>query len=188
MPAVSPRDNINSMESRPVKYPMGSLSLIDAKSFGEPGQRTFLLAMEAGPAACSLWVEKEQLFQLGIYLRDVVQSLPAEDRERPSQPSEAEGAGVGVSIDFKAEQLLLSYDPPANSFYLVAYEREEPDPDEEATSVSFWMTPDQAESLAKEALRICAAGRPRCFLCGLPVDEDGHVCPRSNGHTVFEAG
>jgi uncharacterized repeat protein (TIGR03847 family) len=176
------------MESRPVKYALGSLSSVEAKTFGEPGQRTFLLAMEAGPAACSLWVEKEQLFQLGIYLRDVVQSLSEEDRERSSQPSEAEGAGVGASIDFKAEQLLLSYDAPSNSFYLVAYEREEPDPEEEATSVSFWITPEQADSLAKEALRICAAGRPRCFLCGLPVDADGHVCPRSNGHTELEAG
>ncbi|HAI99827.1 MAG TPA: DUF3090 domain-containing protein, partial [Dehalococcoidia bacterium] len=34
----------------------------------------------------------------------------------------------------------------------------------------------------------CAAGRPRCFLCGLPINPDGHVCPRANGHTVLEAG
>ena len=185
---MSPGANINSMESRPVKYPLGSLSLIEARSFGEPGQRTFLLAMEAGPASCSLWVEKEQLFQMGIYLRDVVHSMSAEDQERPSQPGEAGEAGKGASLDFKAEQLLLSFDPAANSFYLMAYEREEPDPAEETMSVSFWITPEQADNLAKEALRICAAGRPRCFLCGLPVDADGHVCPRSNGHTVFEAG
>ena len=188
LPPVSPGANINSMESRPVKYALGSLSSVEAKTFGEPGERTFLLSLEAGLATCSMWVEKEQLLQLGFYLRDVVGSLSAEDRDRPSQPSEAEGADKGASIEFKAEQLLLSYDPAANSFYLKAYEREEPDPEEEATSVSFWITPEQADSLAAEALRICAAGRPRCFLCGLPVDAEGHICPRSNGHTVFEAG
>tara|TARA_B100000315_G_scaffold110426_2_gene101263 strand:- start:1266 stop:1796 length:531 start_codon:yes stop_codon:yes gene_type:complete len=176
------------MEPRPVKYPLGSLSLIEAKSFGEPGERTFVLALEAGPAAGSLWLEKEQLFQLGVYLRDVVQSMSDEDRERASQPVEAEKSGEGASVEFKVGQLLLSYDPAANSFCLTAYEREEADPTEEATSVSFWITPEQADNLAKEALRICAAGRPRCFLCGLPIDPEGHICPRANGHTTFEVG
>ena len=41
---------------------------------------------------------------------------------------------------------------------------------------------------AEEALRICSAGRPLCFLCGQPINPDGHACPRSNGHTVLEAG
>jgi uncharacterized repeat protein (TIGR03847 family) len=182
------------MEPRPIKYALGSLSLIEARSFGEPGQRTFLLALEAGPAACSLWLEKEQLSQLAGYLRDVVLSMSDEDRERPSQPKEPEWSGGGASIDFKAGQLLLSYDPTANSFYLMAYELEEADlketdtPVEEPMSVSFWITPKQADDLAKEALRICAAGRPRCFLCGLPIDPEGHVCPRSNGHTALAVG
>jgi hypothetical protein len=37
-------------------------------------------------------------------------------------------------------------------------------------------------------LRICASGRPPCFLCGLPINPEGHVCPRANGHAVFESG
>jgi uncharacterized repeat protein (TIGR03847 family) len=182
------------MEPRPIKYALGSLSFIEAKSFGEPGQRTFLLAMEAGPATCSLWLEKEQLSQLALYLRDIVQSMSDEDRERPSQPKDTEGSGEGASVEFKVGQLLLSYDPAANSFYLMGYEQVEPDPDEEdapveeATSVSFWITPAQADSLAMEALLICAAGRPRCFMCGLPINAEGHICPRSNGYTTFEVG
>ena len=27
-------------------------------------------------------------------------------------------------------------------------------------------------------------GRPPCPLCGLPLDADGHICPRQNGHRV----
>jgi hypothetical protein len=26
------------------------------------------------------------------------------------------------------------------------------------------------------------AGRPRCSLCGHPMDPEGHSCPRTNGH------
>ena len=82
---------------------------------------------------------------------------------------------------------MLSHDAPTNSFYLMAYEGEDPESGEEEMSVSFWITTDQANAVAEEALRICTAGRPRCFLCGLPINPEGHVCPRSNGHTAFEA-
>ena len=176
------------MESRRVKYPLGSLSSIEAKTIGEPGHRTFHLAMEAGPASCTVWLEKEQLFQLGVYLQDTVQSLSEEDRERPSQPREPEWSGEGASIDFKVAQLLLSHDGSTNSFYFLAYEGEDEESSDEGSSVSFWVTISQAETLAEEALSICAAGRPRCFLCGLPINPEGHVCPRSNGHTVMEVG
>jgi 5-methylcytosine-specific restriction endonuclease McrA len=29
---------------------------------------------------------------------------------------------------------------------------------------------------------VVAAGRPTCQFCGQPIDPDGHICPRSNGH------
>ena len=39
---------------------------------------------------------------------------------------------------------------------------------------------ERRETRAAEAL--VAAGRPPCPICGQPLDPDGHVCPRSNGH------
>jgi uncharacterized repeat protein (TIGR03847 family) len=44
------------------------------------------------------------------------------------------------------------------------------------------ITPGAARAFAQRALRIVAAGRPPCPLCGLPLNADGHVCPRQNGH------
>ena len=35
--------------------------------------------------------------------------------------------------------------------------------------------------------QIVAAGRPPCPLCGLPLDTDGHICPRQNGHRLSHA-
>ena len=85
----------------------------------------------------------------------------------------------------------LIHDKEANSFYISAIEREDPESEAESqtlNSISFWISLVQARTLAEDALRICAAGRPACFLCGQPIDPDGHVCPRSNGHTVLETG
>ncbi len=176
------------MQSRPVKYVLGPTSRIEPKTLGEPGRRTFNLELEAGPALCVVWLEKELLLQLGIRLQETVERLPAEEKDRPSNSVDPQWSGEALALDFKAGQLALEYNSEANSFNLLAFEVESEESSEEGASVSFWITTDQATSLAKEALRICAAGRPRCFLCGLPIDPDGHVCPRSNGHTVFEAG
>ncbi len=179
------------MDSSRVRYPLGSLSSIQAKTFGEPGHRTFHLALEAGLANCVVWLEKEQLFQLGIHLQEVVQRLSSEDREGGSRPAQEAWSGGQLSLDFKAGQMSLEYVIETNSLELTAYEIEDPESDDtsrEGSSVSFCITIDQAGDLAEEALRICAAGRPRCFLCGLPINPEGHVCPRSNGHTAFETG
>ncbi len=178
------------MEERQVKYPLGTLSKVEAVTFGQPGRRTFRLELQAGPALCHLWLEKEQLLQLGVYLRDYLGGLSTEEKGRSSEPSEPGWSGRETSIDFKAGQMFLSHDRESNSFYLQAHEREteEERPEDEAESVSFWITLTQAGELAEESLRICAAGRPTCFLCGQLINPEGHVCPRANGHTILEAG
>ncbi len=181
------------MEEKQVKYSLGRLSQVEAATFGQPGRRTFRLELSAGSALCLLWLEKEQLFQLGVYLRDYIGGLSAEERARESAPQEPTWPGGETSIDFRAGQMFLSHDRETNSFYMQAHERdsgEEQDAPsgQEAESVSFWITMAQASQLAEESLRICAAGRPACFLCGQPINPEGHVCPRANGHTVLEVG
>ncbi len=68
------------MESRPVNYSLGPLSSISAETFGEPGRRTFRLILKAGAANISVWLEKEQLFQLGASLQEAVRRLSSEQQ------------------------------------------------------------------------------------------------------------
>ena len=41
-----------------------------------------------------------------------------------------------------------------------------------------------ARSFVSRAVRVVSAGRPPCPLCGAPLDPQGHICPRRNGHFV----
>jgi uncharacterized repeat protein (TIGR03847 family) len=41
-----------------------------------------------------------------------------------------------------------------------------------------------ARSFVERAARVIASGRPPCPLCGQPLDPQGHICPRRNGHYV----
>ena len=52
----------------------------------------------------------------------------------------------------------------------------------ERGKVRFWATREQMLSLARHGAAVCAAGRPRCPLCGNPMDPEGHQCPALNGH------
>jgi uncharacterized repeat protein (TIGR03847 family) len=174
------------MEPGQVKYSLGAVSRVGAESFGEPGRRTFRLGLEAGSGRFLVWLEKEQLYQLGIYLQEALRTLSEEDRQRAGQAGEPEWSGGEESVEFKARQMMLSFSVPANYFYLLAYEADEGS--EAAASVSCWLSLDQAERLSREALQTCASGRPPCFLCGMPINPDGHVCPRANGHAVLESG
>ena len=178
------------MESRSVRYPLGALSSIDVETFGEPGRRTFRLVLKAGAANISVWLEKEQLFQLGVSLQEAVRRLSAEQRAGPSGPTGPEWSGEELSLEFKASHMLLKYETSGNAFYLEAHEGDDEDrpQDREGASVSGGIGIAQSVTLAEEALKICAAGRPPCFLCGLPINPEGHICPRANGHAVMESG
>jgi uncharacterized repeat protein (TIGR03847 family) len=41
-----------------------------------------------------------------------------------------------------------------------------------------------ARSFVERAARVVASGRPPCPMCGQPLDPQGHICPRRNGHYV----
>jgi uncharacterized repeat protein (TIGR03847 family) len=46
------------------------------------------------------------------------------------------------------------------------------------------LTAERARTFVNRAIEIIAAGRLPCPLCGQPLDPQGHICPRRNGHYV----
>jgi uncharacterized repeat protein (TIGR03847 family) len=41
-----------------------------------------------------------------------------------------------------------------------------------------------ARQFVERAARVVASGRPPCPICGQPLDPQGHICPRRNGHYI----
>lgn len=56
------------------------------------------------------------------------------------------------------------------------------DEDREAERVRLWATREQMLSFARHGAAVCSRGRPRCPLCGNPMEPEGHRCPALNGH------
>jgi uncharacterized repeat protein (TIGR03847 family) len=56
------------------------------------------------------------------------------------------------------------------------------DTDSDREILRVMMTLGYAESFARRANTVVAAGRAPCPFCGGPIDPNGHLCPRANGY------
>ena len=161
-------------------FSFGTLTNIEVESFGEPGGRTFRLSLTAGKASALLWLEKDHLEHLSAYVVEVGKTLSKEDRGESVPMLEPPWDGEARNYDFKVGQLALGHDASSKSFLFLVHRQ---DVEEHAPAdISFWIPLTMAERLSREATKICNAGRQKCFLCNQPINPDGHMCVRSNGH------
>jgi uncharacterized repeat protein (TIGR03847 family) len=58
------------------------------------------------------------------------------------------------------------------------------DEDDGPDTLRVRLTAEEARGFVNRALTVVAAGRLPCPLCGQPLDPQGHICPRRNGHYV----
>lgn len=175
--------NIELMPDYRAYTRLGIVDSIVSESQGRPGERTFRLLIRAGSASASLWLEKEQLQQLAVYIQDAASDSTNKNPGETDSPEET-WKGEATDIEFKVGSLALGHDSASNSFLFLAHETEA-DPGGPA-DISFWVPFDMAQGLSEKSLEICASGRPNCLLCGRPMNPDGHMCVRSNGHQSFK--
>ena len=154
-----------------------------AEAIGEPGERTFRILVDSSIGSAIIWLEKEQLFQLAVAIEQLMSNLPESDSTPGAQVAQSEALPT-VSLELKVGKLALGRDETSGRFIIDAHdvESDENDP----PTVRVWGGSSHAKGFSEEALRVCAAGRPTCPLCGGPMDPSGHMCPRSNGHGLVD--
>ena len=161
------------------KIEFTNVTSLRPEALGEPGKRTFRVLVDSGSSSATIWLEKEQLFQLALTIPQLLATLPEEHEAPATLPSEQEAPGL-TRLDFKVSKVVLGHDGSVRLFIIDAHDLE--DEDEEIPTVRVWANREQIREFAEAALRVCAAGRPICPLCGRPLDPTGHQCPRVNGH------
>jgi len=168
-------------------HDFGKVDTLEAEAIGQPGQRTFRLRIRNETDAASIWLEKEQMAALSLAIRQILAQLsggevteprppPALSPDFPSQPS----------VDFKVGRLGLGYDDSEATLILFAYEMAEEEKEDSPPFFICRASQEQSRAFCDMADAVVAAGRPICPLCDGPIDPQGHVCPRSNGHSPQE--
>ncbi len=151
-------------------------------TLGQPGQRVFILQAGQGDEYVSLVCEKEQRAALGEGLLSMLDQI--DDPPEPKASGGVMGRGFGlvepVIPAWRIAQIGVGYDPDTARIVIVLQEMTEES--EEAELGRFTVGREHAEAFALHALKVVAAGRPLCPMCGEPMDPDGHWCAKTNGH------
>jgi uncharacterized repeat protein (TIGR03847 family) len=170
---------------------------------GAPGQRIFYLQAGHRGAEVTIVVEKVQL----AVLADRLRALVGEMRRRGLVVGEPGGVAAAefrapdaAPPAFRVGTLSLTWDgehPAVTIEALAMTDDEAADPEGAAEApVREWADTDpagpdllavgldaaRAEAFAGQAEALVVAGRPLCPMCGQPLDPQGHLCPRRNGH------
>lgn len=156
-----------------------NITKLQPEAQGEPGKRTFRIIANSESSSASMWLEKEQLFQLAVAIQRLIATLPEDLSGNGTSPAGREAPGL-TQLDFKVGRLVLGHDGGNDMFIIEAHDVE--DGEDDAAILRVWVNKEQIEGFAEEAFRVCAAGRPICPLCGRPKDPEGHLCIRVNGH------
>ena len=149
---------------------------VTAGAIGQPGKREFYLQLRAGGQLVSLALEKDQLRALTERLQEVFSRVPVPPSSRlPDMALEQPIAPI-----WRVGFMTLTYSQDEKSFEVSLVELVD-EGDEPATG-HFEASLTQMQALAAHAAALISAGRPPCPMCGGPIDHDGGVCPRLNGH------
>ena len=161
---------------------------------GEPGDRSFFIQARTGSRITSVGLEKIQAAALGdrvgAMLKEIKRGNPLisyvkipSDSEPLEQPifEEFRVGVIGLSFISDSELVLVELQcvTEAQSEEEELAEDDEPDaPDLLRVS----LTLPQADAFARRTAAVVGAGRLPCPFCGIPIDTNGHLCPRANGY------
>jgi uncharacterized repeat protein (TIGR03847 family) len=169
----------SSFELHPDRFVAGTV--------GPAGERVFYVQAIEDVTVVSLRLEKQQVAALAEYLAGILADLPAPEELVVSDTELVEP----VIAEWVVGSLAVAYEESEDRVLIVAEElvAEDGDEDEELSSLDvapsiarFHVTRSQVAYFVRHAIEVVMAGRPACPLCGRPMDPEGHMCPKTNGH------
>ncbi|UNO39163.1 DUF3090 domain-containing protein [Streptomyces sp. MST-110588] len=177
-----------------------------AGTVGLPGRRSFFLQATASGRTTSVALEKTQVAALAERIDELLDEVvrrsggnapvpavaPTElsDTAPLESPVEEEFRVGTMALAWDGEeqrmiveaQALVELDADTDEDLAEAEERLLQDDENGPPMLRVRLTGTMARAFAKRALEVVNAGRPPCPLCSLPLDPEGHVCPRQNGY------
>src|ERR1700729_1331773 len=170
-----------------------------AGSVGQPGDRTFYLQAASSGRVTSVVLEKFQVSLLAERIDELLDEVLRRTGGSPEVPAAApaglqDDAPLDLPLleDFRVGAIALAWDGEGGMVVIEAQEESDEPVERLAEDLPadgpgvrrVRITPGAARAFAQRAAKVVAAGRPPCPLCGLPLDTEGHICPRQNGHRV----
>ena len=156
-------------------------------TIGQPGEREFYLQAKYRNGIHSFAIDKLQVTALADRMALLIGELKAADYrfenviatnfEVPLIPEFQIGV-IGIIWMGTTEQVSLDLQEIVQGDNDLIPIEEEDGP----AIFRLLMSPDIANGFINQSRKIVAAGRAPCPFCALPINKDGHLCPRANGY------
>lgn len=177
-----------------------------AGTVGLPGRRSFYLQATAASRTTSVALEKTQVAALAERIDELLDEVVRRSGGNapvpavsPAELADAAPLESPVEEEFRVGTMALAWDGEDERMIVEAQALVELDADDDEEladaeerllqddengppMLRVRLTGTMARAFAKRALEVVNAGRPPCPLCSLPLDPEGHVCPRQNGY------
>ncbi|GAA0473068.1 MULTISPECIES: DUF3090 domain-containing protein [Streptomyces] len=177
-----------------------------AGTVGLPGRRSFYLQATAAGRTTSVALEKTQVAALAERMDELLDEVVRRSGGNapvpavaPSEIDDTAPLESPVEEEFRVGTMALAWDGDEERMIVEAQALVELDADNDEDlaeaeerllqddengppMLRVRLTGTMARAFAKRALEVVNAGRPPCPLCSLPLDPEGHVCPRQNGY------
>jgi uncharacterized repeat protein (TIGR03847 family) len=165
---------LDELEERGVTQPTD-----DVASDMEPLDEPLIEAFRATTLTLGWDVDAERvLVEARAEPIEVEVELESDDDDEDAAEGEQEASGTSdATLDASLAASIIA------AFQQGEEEAEDEDGDEPDV-LRVRVTPAAARSFVARASKVVASGRPPCPLCGQPLDPQGHICPRRNGHYV----
>src|SRR3984957_19859203 len=158
-----------------------------AGAVGQPGERIFYLQATASGRVTSVVLEKFQVSLLAERIDELLDEVLRRTGGSPGVPAAAPAAleddaplDLPLLEDFRVGAIALAWDGDGGMVVIEAQEES----DEPVEPLAGELPPGGRGVLRVRITPGAPGGRPPCPLCGLPLDTEGHICPRQNGHRV----
>lgn len=156
-------------------------------TIGQPGEREFYLQVKFRSAIHSFAIDKLQVSALADRMALLIGELKAADYrfenvipgnfEVPLIPEFQIGV-IGIIWLGTTEQVSLDLQEIIEGDNdLIPIEE-----DDGPAIFRLLMSPDIANAFINQARKVVSAGRAPCPFCALPINQNGHLCPRANGY------
>jgi uncharacterized repeat protein (TIGR03847 family) len=173
------------------RFDLDPVDRFTAGAVGEPGHRVFYLQVEAGGTPpVSFKLEKAQVAALAGYLAQLLADLPTPEPDDVHadldlvEPVLAEWVvgTIGVAYDDTQGRFLVRLDELVDEPDEASPDEATQEEDDDAGSARLGLTRGQAHAFVVRSALLVSSGRPPCPLCGRPIDDQGHLCVKTNGH------
>lgn len=160
-------------------------------AIGQPGEREFFIQVKSKDALNTLAIDKNQVVALTQRFEELVRELrraqlltteessasPLIDDKPLELPIEQDFQIGVISITWESDHVVVNIQAASQDDELVLDDLES-GPDLVIATLQI----NQVKGFCERAKMVVSAGRPACPFCSLPVDPNGHLCPRANGY------